>query len=147
MKTCTSCYTAKDISEFYKHKGYAGGYQTWCKHCHQLDRKTRRHTYADQENAYKKQYRIINAKKINAYNAARGKMHRPEWLTALNCAHIKLFYETASKLTSETGTKFHVDHIIPLQGKNVSGLHVPWNLQVISAIENLKKHNKVATNG
>jgi hypothetical protein len=65
----------------------------------------------------------------------------PPWLTADHWAEINAFYETAMLLTLETGEEHHVDHIWPLQGKKSCGLHVPWNLQILTATANLKKRN------
>jgi len=50
-------------------------------------------------------------------------------------------YHLADLRTRITGIKWNVDHVIPLQNKKVCGLHVPWNLQVIPASENFRKHN------
>lgn len=67
----------------------------------------------------------------------------PPWLTKQDFEQIKELYEITKAFKLYTGEEYHVDHIIPLQGENVCGLHVPWNLQVISAKENLSKHNKL----
>lgn len=55
---------------------------------------------------------------------------------------IEAVYEEAIRLTNETGILHHVDHIIPLQGDLVSGLHVETNLQVLTAEANMIKGNK-----
>lgn len=66
----------------------------------------------------------------------------PKWLTEDDFADIKKFYSLAEELSKAYGFKWHVDHIIPLQGKSVSGLHVIDNLQVIPASVNIAKNNR-----
>ena len=63
----------------------------------------------------------------------------PNWLTAIDKAMIQEMYDVSEARFIQTGIKHHVDHIVPINGKNVSGMHVPWNLQVITAHENLSK--------
>jgi hypothetical protein len=82
-------------------------------------------------------YQIACAKRRAA------KLNRtPIWLTEADHAEIKHIYEVAAKRTKKTGIVWHVDHIIPLRGKTVSGLHVPRNLKVIPASQNYRKGNK-----
>jgi|SRR5580692_3611242 hypothetical protein len=66
----------------------------------------------------------------------------PKWLTKEQKAAISAVYREARKLTKLTGVKHVVDHIGPLNGRNSCGLHVPWNLQVIPEVENLRKGRK-----
>ena len=65
----------------------------------------------------------------------------PSWLTAVHKAQIQEMYDVSVAVSVQTGVKHHVDHIIPIRGKNVVGLHVPWNLRVIKASENCSRGN------
>lgn len=79
----------------------------------------------------------------NAKRKAQKLQACPKWLSKVQLAEIKDMYKQAKELESIFfNRKFHVDHIVPLQGENVSGLHVPWNLQLLTAEENIAKHNK-----
>ncbi len=66
----------------------------------------------------------------------------PAWLSDFDKLKIKCIYSIAAMLTRENNEPWHVDHIIPLQGKMVSGLHVPGNLWFIRGSENCKKSNR-----
>jgi hypothetical protein len=95
--------------------------------------------------AQKRMYRQTNKGKINALVAARKqhiKQRTPSWVGKKEMWLIKEIYDLASLRTKMTGRQWHVDHIVPLQGKVVSGLHIPENMQVIPAIINIAKKNK-----
>ena len=69
-------------------------------------------------------------------------LHSPKWLTKEHKKQIKEIYAERDRLIKETGIPHDVDHIIPIQGETVSGLHVPWNLRPIPSKENGQKKNK-----
>jgi HNH endonuclease len=91
-----------------------------------------------------------NPDKKAAANAKRlaSKLQRtPKWLSIEQLKEIEQFYTDANYLTNLTKTQFEVDHILPLQGKTISGLHVPWNLQLLTASENASKGNRLESAG
>lgn len=66
----------------------------------------------------------------------------PPWLSYCQLEQMRLLYIHARECTVLTGDDYHVDHIVPLNGRKVCGLHVPWNLQILPADINQKKKNK-----
>jgi transposase len=79
-----------------------------------------------------------NSKRLGDERRVSVRRATPSWVSR---ADIKSVYAEAIRLTEETGVLHHVDHIVPLKGRNVCGLHVPWNLRPLSWIENMRKRN------
>lgn len=69
----------------------------------------------------------------------RVRLATPEWV---DYDKIMLIYKERDAVTRRTGIPHHVDHIVPLAGRNAAGLHVHDNMQIITAAENLEKMNK-----
>lgn len=89
-----------------------------------------------------REYKKQNPEVVAELNRKHGPMRRaavirrtPPWLTEEHKHQMYLIYKDAH------ARGLHVDHIVPLRGKLVSGLHVPWNLQPLPPVENSRKRN------
>ena len=143
MKKCTSCKETKLLTE-YSIRVDRNCPRPRCKPCLRLYWADRRKLEGEKPLMRTRAWNKANKGKKNALTKKReaAKLQRtPKWLSKDQFKAIEQFYIDASYLTYYTGTNFEVDHIIPLQGKHVSGLHVPWNLQILTESENAKKHN------
>ncbi len=143
MLKCLDCLEYKDVKDFHKDSSRSTGFKAYCKPCRKVRAKRNYCSTKARENylknreallAYRKKYVKLNADKISAGNT-------PKWLTDFHLAYMKSLYVQASFL------RLHVDHIVPLRGKTVCGLHVPWNLQLLEPKENLMKGNKLTGGG
>lgn len=98
----------------------------------------------DSEKAKLKYYKDLAKSRARARNLQLSRrMAMPRWLTDIHKAQIQEFYDIALAISTQTGVKHQVDHIVPINGDSVCGLHVPWNLQVLSARANISKGNKL----
>lgn len=103
------------------------------------------HNNKEKRREIMRRYRSRNKDKTNAHAAERRASERlasPKWLTAYDIEESNSFYLAAQELRPLAGCLLEVDHIIPLKGKDVCGLHVPWNLQLLTAQENQSKGNR-----
>lgn len=108
-------------------------------------KKANYYKYRDKHLAKRKRYVEKNRASVNALAKAykvRKKNRIPVWVDKEHMGLIKEVYKLAQIKTKQFGYTWHVDHIIPLQGELVSGLHVIENLQVIPGADNMKKKNK-----
>ena len=159
MKTCAACNVEKPKLDFRNKKHTKDGLHPWCILCcreygrqHYRDNKQK---YIDKANqwvkenhsrrleiqaSHKKNNRAAATADTAMYRAAKDQ-RTPNWLTEFDYIHIKCLYQVAAMRTRESGEPWHVDHVIPLRGKNVSGLHVPANMQVIRGEDNVRKNN------
>ena len=171
MKECTKCGKGKELVEFKKDKTKKGGHYSSCRECnkkawkanyaniaedHRLKNKRYADANPDKVKRYGKRYYVQNrdaallrsakwrednrghANSLRTVSKKRYRQAMPVWADR---DKINSFYIEAVRKTDITGTQHHVDHIIPIKGVNVCGLHIAENLQVITALENAKKHN------
>jgi 5-methylcytosine-specific restriction endonuclease McrA len=100
----------------------------------------------EEKRAYRNNWKVQNQDQVLADNKVRRRKHRqatPPWITRKQKSEIRQLYQIAITMTKTTGEQYVVDHIVPLRSEVVCGLHVPWNLRVITREENLKKSNKM----
>lgn len=100
----------------------------------------------EERRQHKQAYKEANPDLYKALTSVRKRRHReatPKWITPEQKLDMRKTYLLAMKLTKISSERYVVDHIYPLISPVVCGLHVPWNLRVMTQDENLKKSNSL----
>lgn len=166
-KVCTGCKENKSLDSYHKAPKEKDGLVDRCKDCkkeyYTKNRERILNSYHQTKDArkpvgekwreankehlsnYSKEYRKAIKDKVAFWNGTRRALKikaTPPWLSQDQLDQIAYYYTLSKDAYILTGEDHHVYHIIPLKGRNICGLHVPWNLQVLSKSENLRKGNK-----
>jgi hypothetical protein len=157
MKTCKVCGQSLPIGCFTKHPMSADGYQPKCRSCRAEYDRARYELVRDKLLQSARAWKLANperarqhgrkadakriAKKLASWRLYEPAVKRatPTWA---DTEAIEMFYSVAEVL-SRSGAKFEVDHIVPIRGKQASGLHVQDNLRVVPRHENRSKGNRL----
>jgi hypothetical protein len=160
VKVCKKCNQTLSATMFYSSKNTKDGLRGKCKECTNQDNNgwysKNKESVCRRTQEYKNERRdVIREKGIQYYRLNKSKylanyskrLHckrkaTPTWLTKAQTEAISNYYWLANDLYAISGEKYHVDHIVPIQGKNVCGLHVPWNLQILPSDINISKSNR-----
>lgn len=164
MKTCTKCKCEKHLFEFGKHNSKKDGLRIWCKDCESASDKIYKKSDKGKQaqSNYKKSEKgkLSDSKYNNSEkgNQARDKYSKsekgkiaqarlvekrllaikqatPRWLNTIELMELK-------NIKDNCPLHYVIDHIVPIQGKEVCGLNVPCNLQFLTKKDNRSKSNK-----
>lgn len=139
QKKCLMCGEEKSVDFFSPNPKGRLGLHPWCILCvrtYNRERYRGRPKLSTERQAAVTKFLSPGLRHAQTeYAKHRRTGHAPPWTTVDDTLG---FYETITKLPS----RFVVDHIVPLCGENVCGLHVPWNLQLLTYGENLRKRKK-----
>jgi hypothetical protein len=161
IKACLVCHTFKPFNAFYKAKTSKDGRMNLCIACDKARTQKYREANREKERVRNRDYGRRNAHVVRARvkrwrkenpgkDRAKRRMREiqkinacPPWARkGIVRKQIQAHYLHAEWLENTIDTPFHVDHIVPLCSDFVCGLHVPANLTVLEASQNIEKNNR-----